>query len=317
MQLNAESGLGSRGISSLIRDIGYTALLTVAVMSGYWVLHIPPWSVIPVGVLICVVFLPPIERLVPVGPHKPMSIWLLNLRINVLYLFMSTVVGVVLIGPLMAVVSRHFSLGLIDLRFTSGRGGMLDVLSASLLSLFVWDFFFYWYHRLMHAVPFLWQIHKLHHMDTQLDALSNNRENWLDPIIFTPMVVIPPAVLFKIDSYEANTLGTILSFAQLVWPMLYHSNIRLEFGKASVLINCNQVHRIHHSRLPEHRDRNFAAYFPLWDVIFRTYTHPTPGVFAPTGVEGETEIHSLLEASLLPILEWWRNWRHRRATAST
>jgi sterol desaturase/sphingolipid hydroxylase (fatty acid hydroxylase superfamily) len=30
-------------------------------------------------------------------------------------------------------------------------------------------------------------------------------------------------------------------------------------------------HRVHHSALPEHRDKNFAGIFPIWDHLFGTY----------------------------------------------
>ncbi|MBK8742853.1 MAG: hypothetical protein IPM02_26780 [Betaproteobacteria bacterium] len=34
------------------------------------------------------------------------------------------------------------------------------------------------------------------------------------------------------------------------------------------------AHRIHHSIEQPHRDRNFAALFPVWDVLFGTYVRP-------------------------------------------
>ncbi|WP_456669859.1 sterol desaturase family protein [Bradyrhizobium sp. USDA 3240] len=33
-------------------------------------------------------------------------------------------------------------------------------------------------------------------------------------------------------------------------------------------INNPQWHRIHHSVEMEHQDKNFAAFFPFWDILF-------------------------------------------------
>jgi sterol desaturase/sphingolipid hydroxylase (fatty acid hydroxylase superfamily) len=40
-----------------------------------------------------------------------------------------------------------------------------------------------------------------------------------------------------------------------------------------VLADSN-IHRLHHSIDPVDYDRNFAAYFPIWDIIFGTFKYP-------------------------------------------
>ena len=58
----------------------------------------------------------------------------------------------------------------------------------------------------------------------------------------------------------------------------FHSlELRIQLGRWSWVAGAPQVHRIHHSRLPQHADKNFAAYFPIWDVLFGTYWHPREG----------------------------------------
>jgi hypothetical protein len=94
--------------------------------------------------------------------------------------------------------------------------------------------------------------------------------------------------------------------------------MRIQFGRASVLLVSTQTHRIHHSILPQHRDKNFANWFPIWDILFGTYYHPARDEFPPTGVEEEREITSLWESQVLTVREWWNmfcTWRRRRAVA--
>ena len=45
------------------------------------------------------------------------------------------------------------------------------------------------------------------------------------------------------------------------------------------------MHCIHHSILDEHKDKNFAQFFPFIDVIFGTYFAPIKNEFPATGTE--------------------------------
>lgn len=56
--------------------------------------------------------------------------------------------------------------------------------------------------------------------------------------------------------------------------LLNHLNVRVGVGRLNWLVSTPQIHRIHHSTQPEHEDKNFAAYFPVCDVLFGTYYPP-------------------------------------------
>jgi sterol desaturase/sphingolipid hydroxylase (fatty acid hydroxylase superfamily) len=49
------------------------------------------------------------------------------------------------------------------------------------------------------------------------------------------------------------------------------------------VLNCPAYHRRHHSRLTEHYNTNFAALFPIFDVIFGTYRRPDG--WPPSGLD--------------------------------
>jgi sterol desaturase/sphingolipid hydroxylase (fatty acid hydroxylase superfamily) len=85
--------------------------------------------------------------------------------------------------------------------------------------------------------------------------------------------------------------------------------VRLQVGRASLLFCSPQVHRIHHSCLPQHFDKNFSVVFPLWDVLFGTYYSPVRNEFPPTGVPNEKEIQSFWEAQTFTLREWWKMLR--------
>lgn len=262
-----------------------------------------------------------IERVLPAaGPRKSFDDWLLNFHINI-FTGSFFALGGMLLGLMVKALNERFSLGWIDLRFAQGHGA-LTLLGVFALSSFVGDFFYYWYHRIWHRVPFFWQSHKLHHMDTSLEAITVGRQSWTE--IMLPLFTgLPAAVIFKLDAidyFSAGVSGAAIGIFSMVWGPLFHANVKLHLGWASFLLNNPQLHRIHHSRLPQHRDKNFANYYPIWDVIFGTYYAPSRHEYPPTGVEGEPEVTSFTDAQLVTLRGWLqmlRTWRRARAEATT
>ncbi len=237
--------------------------------------------------------------------RKPLRGYWLNFKVTLFQVLIGPTLGG-LIGASTIALGNRLGLGLIDLRFSTGHG-MMDLVLAFLLSTFIFDFFFYWYHRFQHE-SLLWQEHKLHHMDEQLCAFY--RESWLETLIAGPLSTIPLAILFKMNPSEGAITGAMFT----AWVVFLHTNIRLHLGPFAVLLNGPQGHRIHHSRMRAHYDQNFAAFFPIWDVLFGTYHYPERDEYPLTGVQGEKEVQTLLEAATLPFREWhkmFRTWRHR------
>jgi hypothetical protein len=60
----------------------------------------------------------------------------------------------------------------------------------------------------------------------------------------------------------------------------------------------------HHSIRPEHRNKNFAVWFPFYDVMFGTAWRPRPGEYPESGVEG-IEVSNMSDAFMLPFARWW------------
>jgi Sterol desaturase len=243
------------------------------------------------------------------GQRKPLKGYILILNIGLLGALAGSVLAA-MVGTFVVALGGLLGLGWIDLRFSTGHGvGALII--AFLLSQLIWDFFYYWLHRLQHESPFLWQEHKLHHMDEQFCASTSLRQHWLDSLLLGSAVTIPMAVLFKLDPLQGAT-GSSLG---ATWAAFVHANIRLHLGPVTFLLGNPQLHRIHHSRVQEHHDRNYAPFFPIWDILFGTYHHPKPDEYPLTGVHDEKEVAGFWAAATLPFREWrkmFRAWRLRR-----
>jgi sterol desaturase/sphingolipid hydroxylase (fatty acid hydroxylase superfamily) len=110
----------------------------------------------------------------------------------------------------------------------------------------------------------------------------------------------PPLITVPVVSVLLGMVGVLI-----------HANVRLGFGRLGWLIASPQNHRVHHSRLAEHADKNFAQFLPLWDVLFGTYYAPRPGEFPPTGSMSGERVETLGKSLTLPFLTWRKMLKDR------
>jgi len=165
---------------------------------------------------------------------------------------------------------------------------------------FVSDLFFYWYHRAQHRIDFLWPIHELHHTDGALNATTSLRTFWLEAPIQSLIVALPATYIIGLDHRAAFVLPALFTG----WLYFTHANWRLGLGFLTPLICGPQLHRIHHSNLSEHQNKNFAQYFPVIDMMFGTYYAPRRGEFPTTGIPNRTAPASWAEMTVGPFLAW-------------
>ncbi len=144
------------------------------------------------------------------------------------------------------------------------------------------DFMEYWLHYLRHKIPMLWHFHVIHHSQTDMNPLTEDRihivEHLLkEPIKYLPMALIgaslPQWFLFKLFLHS--------------WGYVVHSNLRLELGWLKFVIITPQVHRIHHSVEKKHWDKNFGVKLTIWDWMFGTL-YIEPKSYPETGTPHET-----------------------------
>jgi sterol desaturase/sphingolipid hydroxylase (fatty acid hydroxylase superfamily) len=171
-------------------------------------------------------------------------------------------------------------------------GAALPVWAAALLYFLVYDFAEYLYHRLQHKVPLLWAMHSLHHSDPNMSVLTTNRHFWADPL-FKSLTVWSAAALLISPTPTALAVYSALG----LWNFLTHSQLPINLGRWSWVINTPAYHRRHHSALPEHYDSNFAAILPIWDVLSGDYHRPDG--FPPTGYT--TRPRTLIEQIAWPL----------------
>jgi sterol desaturase/sphingolipid hydroxylase (fatty acid hydroxylase superfamily) len=242
------------------------------------------------------------ERGLAAERGQPRSRWLFNLAF--LAAAAATIVCAdILLGPLHVQVRGAAGGGLIPI--LGPDSGLAGQLIFVLVYAFAWDLAQYTLHRLQHAVPSLWETHRFHHDETALNAAAASRVHPTSYLL-SVVVQLPLALLF--GAQAPHVVAAFLLFS--LWGLINHSNVRLGFGPLTPIVSGPQWHRIHHSAEERHRDRNFAAFFPVIDKIFGTYYRPAPGEYPATGIEGEP-VSSLKAATILPFVNWYLAVRTR------
>ena len=137
------------------------------------------------------------------------------------------------------------------------------------LSVVLLDLVIYLQHRVFHAVPFLWRLHRVHHADQDFDVTTGVRFHPLEILlsmlikIATVLILGPPVVAVIVFEVILNASA-----------MFNHGNINLPQrldGILRRLIVTPDMHRVHHSVEPQETDRNFGFFLSAWDRLFRTY----------------------------------------------
>lgn len=142
-----------------------------------------------------------------------------------------------------------------------------------LLSVVALDLVIYFQHRVFHAVPWLWRLHRMHHADLEFDVTTGLRFHPLEIILSMGLKIV--AVIALGAPPVAVLVFEVLLNAT---SMFNHSNINLPLSKDKVLrrfIVTPDMHRVHHSIIRQETDSNFGFNLPWWDWIFRTY-RPQP-----------------------------------------
>jgi sterol desaturase/sphingolipid hydroxylase (fatty acid hydroxylase superfamily) len=162
--------------------------------------------------------------------------------------------------------------------------------------LLLYDLKQYGVHVLSHFSRFFWSMHSLHHSARVVTVTSSTRHYWLGDLIGS-VFIVPFGLLLRVP---VEILVVAAPLRTLVIA-LSHTNIRASFGFLSLVITGPQYHRIHHSRHPEHADKNFAELFPLWDVVFGTAWRPKPGEFPETGLQDGDTPTGIIDLIVWPV----------------
>ena len=155
---------------------------------------------------------------------------------------------------------------------------------ALLLFFVISDFIQFNTHRILHKVPFLWNIHKVHHSAKQMGFATHFRYHWLEPILYKSIIYIP---LILIGGFNLKDVF-IVHFITITIGHLNHANLGWNYGFLKYVFNNPKMHIWHHGKsIPNKNGINFAISLSLWDYIFKTNYIPSDGRDLELGFEND------------------------------
>ena len=140
---------------------------------------------------------------------------------------------------------------------------------AIVAAVVILDFAIYLQHVMVHAVPMLWRLHRMHHADLDFDVTTGAR---FHPVQILLSIAIKMAVIVLIGAAPVAVL--IFEVVLNATSMFNHSNVALPLGLDRVLrlfVVTPDMHRVHHSELPFETNSNLGFNLPWWDRLFGTY----------------------------------------------
>lgn len=145
----------------------------------------------------------------------------------------------------------------------------LPLVVSVVLFIVLMDLLIYFQHRLVHAVPLLWRLHKVHHADLDYDTSTGARFHTLE-ILFSMCIKLIAIALLGPAVIAVILFEVILNAS----AMFNHGNVKLPKMVENVLrlfIVTPDMHRVHHSVEDDELNSNFGFNISLWDRIFGTY----------------------------------------------
>jgi len=140
---------------------------------------------------------------------------------------------------------------------------------AVIVSVVVMDLVIYLQHVMVHAVPLLWRLHRVHHADLDIDVTTGARFHPIEIILSmlikfaTILLLGPPVVAVVVFEVMLNATA-----------MFNHGNVFLNPTVEKYLrlfLVTPDMHRVHHSVEVDETNSNFGFSLPWWDRLFGTY----------------------------------------------
>ncbi|TDR36656.1 sterol desaturase/sphingolipid hydroxylase (fatty acid hydroxylase superfamily) [Tahibacter aquaticus] len=245
------------------------------------------------------------------------ELWLAHRRKANAYNFADAVcsIGLGAMSQVSGIFSKLVMLGIYVLAYEHLRlfelgAGSITVWLGGLL---LYDFLYYWHHRLGHEIGVLWAAHVVHHQSEEFNlstALRQSSSTFLFGWVFyLPMAVLgfPPLVF------------VVVGLIDLLYQYWIHTEQIGKLGWFDRVFASPSNHRVHHGVNDRYLDKNYGGILILWDRWFGTYADeedaepPIYGTRAP--LRRYDPIWANLEVYTALARDSWRTrrWRDKLA----
>lgn len=198
-----------------------------------------------------------------------------------------------------------------------GPPGPMLLVIFTITMLLAYDISYYLYHLAQHRIPFLWELHKVHHSAEVLVGITKDRVHPLDDLMNRIWDGVIPGICFGIWSVIALNPVEVAVFGLNVYVLrnilmmdfVRHTHLPISFGALDNVVLSPHWHQVHHSVDPRHYDKNFGLLFSFWDRWFGTSFVPDPEEKLKFGL-GDRDVRDYQSLTGLYILPLRKMWRH-------
>ena len=129
----------------------------------------------------------------------------------------------------------------------------------------IYDFFYYWFHRISHERQIFWASHVAHHQSEDYNLSTALRQTGTDA--FVSWVFYIPMFLIGIPSYVFISVASL----NLIYQFWVHSEHIPKLGWFENYFVTASNHRVHHAQNEQYIDKNYGGVFIIWDRMFGTH----------------------------------------------
>ncbi len=165
----------------------------------------------------------------------------------------------------------------------------LDKAWVWISALVLYDFCYYWLHRMGHEVNVLWAAHVVHHQSERYNLSTALRQTG-SGVLLGWMFYLPMAVL----GYPVEVFA-VVAVIDLLYQYWIHTELIGKLGWFDRVFASPSNHRAHHAVNDRYLDRNYGGIFILWDRLFGTFVE-------------EDEVDKPVYGTRAPLRSWNPLW---------
>ena len=134
-----------------------------------------------------------------------------------------------------------------------------------LLAILLYDFLYYWFHRVSHERQFFWGSHVVHHQSEDYNLSTALRQT--STSFFTTWVFFIPCFFLGMPI----TMYVSIASAHLIYQFWVHTQHISTLGFLEWFMVTPSSHRVHHAQNPDYIDKNYGGLLIIWDRLFGTF----------------------------------------------
>ena len=175
----------------------------------------------------------------------------------------------------------------------------------------IYDFFYYWFHRISHERQIFWASHVAHHQSEDYNLSTALRQTGTGA--FVSWVFYIPMFLIGIPSYVFISVASL----NLIYQFWVHSEHIPKLGWFENYFVTASNHRVHHAQNEQYIDKNYGGVFIIWDRMFGTHKIENEDEPCIYGIRGTLNTFNPIWANLhvyVKIMrEMWssRDWKDK------